>query len=256
MLNKRLFLFNIKLLKIVGFILFVIVLVALLGLSYLLNRGKISFDVSWQFFLLLAVLLFIHELLHGVAFALFGRVPFLKIKYGCNIKKVIAYCTCEVPITKNDYFIVAIFPLLVTSIIPAYFALIMARLDAVLFVALAFASSIGDIVMAMEILRLPKGSRVLDCPKDAGFYLVEGESRNKDSIFRPLFSEEFEEDDTADISITKGDEPKIKMLWVAIISFCFVMVFLSLLYIGVRSSVADFANEAGKAKFKQEYRID
>ncbi len=256
MINKRLFLFNIKLLNILVFILFVLIFVPLLGLSYLMNEGKISYDISWQFFLLLTILLFIHELLHGVAFAVFGRVPFRKIKYGYNIKKIIAYCTCELPISKNAYFIVAIFPLLITSIIPTYFALNMARFDAVLFVALAFVFSIGDIVMAIEILRLPKGSKVLDCPNDVGFYLLEDESRNKDPLFRPLLSKESEKKDIVDTDNRKSDSSKIKMLQVSIISFCFMLVFLLLIYIGVRSLVGNYANEAGKAKFRQEYQID
>lgn len=254
-ISKRLFLFNIKLLNILVIGLFFVVFIPLFFISFYINDGNINYDIGWVFFVLLILLLFVHELLHGFAFAFFGKVPIRSIKYGYNIKKIIAYCTCDVPVNKNAYFIVAIFPLLITSVIPAFFVLNMGRLDAVLFVSLAFVFSIGDIVMAMEILRLPKKSKIIDCPNDAGFYLIE-EQVNFKEVFKPLFSKEIREENKEQIKNTSENSSKTKVLQVAVVSFCCMMVFLLLLYLGVRTLVANYAKEAGREKFKQEQQIE
>lgn len=254
-MRKRLFLFNNKLLNTLVFGLFFVVFIPLYSISFYISNRNMENNIGWVFFVSLILLLFAHELLHGFAFALFGKVPLRRIKYGFNIQKIIAYCTCDVPINKTAYFIIAIFPLFITSIIPTFFAINMGRLDAVLFVSLAFVFSIGDIVMAMEILRLPQKSKIIDCPNDVGFYLI-AEQVNVNEVFKPLFSKEITEENTATIKDTPEKSSKTKGLHIAVISFCCMMIFLLLLYLGVRTLVANYAKEAGKEKFKQEQQIE
>lgn len=92
-------------------------------LYLIINRGKgfVSFNP-------LIVLLFyfglivVHELIHGIFFALFSKNGFKSVGFGFILEYLTPYCSCKEPLSKTKYIIALLMPTIVLGIIPAIVA--------------------------------------------------------------------------------------------------------------------------------------
>jgi hypothetical protein len=82
------------------------------GLYFLVHR---SLDFSSSHFLLMLVaflvLIVVHELIHGVSWAIFSEHHFKDIEFGFMWKYLTPYCTCSVPLSKGQYIFGALMPM-------------------------------------------------------------------------------------------------------------------------------------------------
>lgn len=111
----------------------------------------------------------IHELLHGITWALFTKKGFRSIKFGLN--GLTPYCHCKEPLKVNHYRLGGAMPLIVMGIIPAISGLFFGN-GLFLSVGIFFSWTAGGDILALFMLRkFDKNQLVSDHPDKMGFYL-------------------------------------------------------------------------------------
>ena len=143
----------------------------------IIHQQPVSFSIiiisaeggAWQGIIGLVVLLaitfvttIIHELVHGIAFATFGGSP----RYGLKVKYFLplAYATSPGDIfRRNAFIVISLAPLLVIDVVSLLMLTIFPQAPWLIWV-IAFNTSgaIGDIWIAVQLLRCPKSIRVED----------------------------------------------------------------------------------------------
>lgn len=124
---------------------------------------------------------FIHELLHGIGFKIFGHAKSKNINYGISLEKGIMYATCKEEINKKGLLISMILPFLVLTIILGIIGILLNN-HMLLVVALynLFGSSL-DICAFIDLLKL-KNIKYKDLDDNFGFILIGNNLDNKKFI--------------------------------------------------------------------------
>ena len=153
-------------------ILFLLILY-LLRLFY----GPESAAASWRgadfvlIFLFCLLLIFVHELIHGITWAVFAKKGRKAISFGFIPQYLTPYCTCNEPLKKGEYITGALMPALLLGFLPAAGAIVTG--SAVLFcisAVMIFAGG-GDLTIVLKLLRYKTESSdalYLDHPYQAG----------------------------------------------------------------------------------------
>lgn len=134
-----------------------------------------TFDVGRKEFmhLLLFVFIFgiiIHELLHGITWAIFAKKGFRSIKFGVN--GLTPYCHCKEPLKVQHYRLGGIMPLIIMGIIPAIAGLVLGN-GLFLCVGIFFSWTAGGDIMSLFMLqKFDKNTMVSDHPDKLGFYIM------------------------------------------------------------------------------------
>ncbi len=149
----------------------------------IIHEQTVSFSIKsaegevWQGIIGLVVLLaitfvttIIHELVHGIAFAAFGGSP----RYGLKVKYFLplAYATSPGDIfRRNAFIIITLAPLVVIDFVSLLMLTIFPQAPWLIWV-IAFNTSgaIGDIWIAVQLLRCPKSIRVEDREESIAIY--------------------------------------------------------------------------------------
>ena len=128
------------------------------------------------FFVVLIVLVVVHELIHGLTWAVFAEHHWADIEFGFMKQYLTPYCTCRVPLTRGQYITGALMPLLVLGILPMIAGILFGSMP-VLFMGIIMAdSAAGDILIVRQIRRYRSeaGSVVyIDHPTQAGGVIFE-----------------------------------------------------------------------------------
>jgi len=133
------------------------------------------------FFLTLIVGIVLHELIHGVFFAIFTKHKFKSIKFGFMpaSKLFTPYCHCKEPLKINQYRICGIMPLIILGIIPAIISLFTGNLFLFCIGIFFTAAAAGDVLIIQKTLKEEKDSLLFDHPSEAGYYIYR--LKNKES---------------------------------------------------------------------------
>lgn len=149
----------------------------------IIHHQTVSFSITsaeggaWQGIIGLVALLaitfvtiIIHELVHGIAFATFGGSP----RYGLKVKYFVplAYATSPGDIfRRNAFIVISLAPLLVIDVVSLLMLTIFPQAPWLIWV-IAFNTSgaIGDIWIAVQLLRCPKSIRVEDREESIAIY--------------------------------------------------------------------------------------
>jgi Putative zincin peptidase len=149
----------------------------------IIHKQTVSFSIksaeggAWQGIIGLVVLLaitfvttIIHELVHGIAFAAFGGSP----RYGLKVKYFLplAYATSPGDIfRRNAFIVISLAPLVVIDVVCLLMIVIFPQAPWLIWV-IAFNTSgaIGDIWIAVQLLRCPKSIRVEDREESIAIY--------------------------------------------------------------------------------------
>ena len=150
-----------------------------IGLFFLKNRA-FTLDFRPTTPLLLLVLLFalivIHELIHGLSWALFAEHHWKDIEFGFMVQYLTPYCTCGVPLGKREYIFGALMPLFILGILPMIAGILVGSLAVLLVGILMADAAAGDILIVWKILRYQSEARSLvyiDHPTQAGGVIFE-----------------------------------------------------------------------------------
>ncbi len=127
------------------------------------------------FFAAMLIGIVLHELIHGISFAMFADKRFRSIRFGVIWKYLTPYCHCTEPLQIKHYKFGAIAPAIVLGLIPAIIGLIIGKYAVTFFGIFFIVAAIGDF-MIIHLLRDEKPTDYAqDHPSEAGCYVF----RNK-----------------------------------------------------------------------------
>ena len=147
------------------------------GLYYLVYR-QIDF-LGTNFFvctILFLVLIVVHELIHGLSWSFFTPHRFKDIEFGIMKPSLNPYCTCLVPLKKEQHLFGTAMPLIVLGIIPMILALIIGSPDLMFIGILMTDAAAGDILIMQKILGYKSEAKDIVCidhPTEAGCVIFE-----------------------------------------------------------------------------------
>ncbi len=147
------------------------------GLEYLIN-GHLDVSGFNYIFLLIAfvVLTVVHELIHGFFWSLYTPNHFKEIEFGVLISSLTPYCTCLVPLKKNQYYIGAIMPFIILGVIPMIVGIAIDNINVLLLGILFAGAAMGDLMIIWRLLRYKSDSvevTYMDHPTEAGGVVFE-----------------------------------------------------------------------------------
>jgi hypothetical protein len=117
---------------------------------------------------MLAVSLYLHELLHGLGFILAGKAPRSDIRLGFSRKALSPYIHCPIPVSASAYRVSLLLPGLLLGIVPALAGTVFGIGWLTLYGMLMAVAALGDAQIAWLMRHLPGGTRVIDHPEEAG----------------------------------------------------------------------------------------
>ncbi len=150
-----------------------------LGLFWLKNRtiGGSFMPMSALWLLVsLIVLTVVHELIHGLSWAIFAEHHWKDIEFGFMKQYLTPYCTCGVPLGKGQYIFGALMPLVLLGILPMIAGILTGSLPLLVMGIIMADAAGGDILIVWKILRYRSeaGSFVyIDHPTQAGGVIFE-----------------------------------------------------------------------------------
>lgn len=123
-----------------------------------------------------AVLIVVHELIHGVSWAIFTEHHFGDIAFGFMKQYLTPYCACAVPLSKGQYIFGALMPLFLVGILPMIVGILSGSFFWLLIGAALVAGAGGDIQIVGNILRYKSEADdilYIDHPTQAGGVIFE-----------------------------------------------------------------------------------
>lgn len=118
----------------------------------------------------------IHELIHGLTFAIFTEKGWKSIEFGIIWEYVTPYCTCSEPMKKGPMIVAAIMPTIVLGFLPAVLGIITGKWVIMFFAIILIMGGGGDMMIILNILKYrSKGKEVLflDHPYEIGTIVFE-----------------------------------------------------------------------------------
>ncbi|CAM3099212.1 DUF3267 domain-containing protein [Streptobacillus felis] len=142
---------------------------------YLLNKNNSDLFVLntkiIYMILIYFLLIVIHELIHGIFFAMFSKNGFKDIAFGAVWKHLTVYCSCISPVFLKEYVISALMPLVILGIIPAIHSFITGSFLTLFVGVTMVVGAFGDILIVENILKnidKEKEILILDHPTEIG----------------------------------------------------------------------------------------
>ena len=133
-------------------------------------------SLTWNYLLFAVAILagiVVHELVHGVTWALFGRKPWSSIKFGFQTRTLTPYCHLTEPVEINAYRIGAFMPGLMVGIVPFIYSLQSGDPNWFWFSLVHPSAAGGDWLILWLIRNVRSGALAEDHPTQAGCYILE-----------------------------------------------------------------------------------
>ena len=153
------------------------------GLFYLCNRplhlefGGTNTLLSLVLFLaVFFALIVVHELVHGITWAVFAEHHWKDIEFGVMWQLLTPYCTCTVPLKKGQYIIGGLMPLFAVGIVPAAIAIAAGSYFWLLMGLAMILGAGGDVMIVLKLLRYKTDAEevlIYDHPTKGGSIIFE-----------------------------------------------------------------------------------
>lgn len=156
---------NMTVLNILAFILMILAVIV----YYLLYN---NFDIEFSFMIYLVLWMFLHEIIHGLSFMFCKEVNSKNVVFGAKLESGIFYCMCKQPISKKVILISLLSPLFFIGIITLILGLVFNWSTIVLLSLFNISGAVGDIVMMIMFLQLPKNIKYTDLDDCEGFVVL------------------------------------------------------------------------------------
>jgi len=125
------------------------------------------------FIALLIIGVILHELIHGITWALFSPRHFKDIKFGIIWTSFMPYCHCKIPLHVNQYRIGAIAPLIILGIFPYILGLLLQNLTVFILGIFLILGAVGDIAILWNTRKIPANKTIQDHPTEPGFIVYD-----------------------------------------------------------------------------------
>ena len=113
-----------------------------------------------------------HELLHGVAFRVFGHVPWSEIRFGVHWKLLTPYASTTTPMPASSYRIAIVLPGIVLGLLPLMAALLFGLETWFWYGAFMLGTASGDALALWVVRHLPGDTIVADLADRLGCVVV------------------------------------------------------------------------------------
>lgn len=150
------------------------------GLFFEVNREKLmlQFNLEQSIFVLLSVLVLtvVHEVIHGITWAIFAKEHLHSIRFGMISTMLMPYCTCNAALTRIQYNLGVLSPTIVIGFIPAITAIILNNYILFLVSIIMILSGGGDALIFWKLFFYnEKGKECIymDHPYDCGVVVFE-----------------------------------------------------------------------------------
>lgn len=146
------------------------------GHRYTLAWLKLAADrlfgpaLGWGLLVLLLGIV-LHELIHGLTWAIHAKRGFRSIRFGVWWKMLAPYCHCKEPLRVRQYIIGALMPAIIMGFTPAMLAMALGSAKLLVFALFFTVAAMGDFMIIQLIRKEPADTLVLDHPSEAGCYV-------------------------------------------------------------------------------------
>jgi len=134
----------------------------------LLGEGAGGFFALHSFLPAIIIGIVVHEVLHGVTWALAGRRPLSSISFGFNVATLTPYAHFKEPLPANAYRTGAAMPGLLLGVVPLLIALATGNGWLATFGTLFLVAASGDILIFWMIRDVSLTSQIQDHPSKPG----------------------------------------------------------------------------------------
>ena len=164
----------------------ILVLIAMIPIGIIMavfsNFFSHTFDKFYMVFAGLMFVFVLHEVFHGIGYALFAKDK-KKIKFGIALDKGVLYAMCQDEINKTGIIVSLIFPIIFLTIITGIIGVLVKDSVLVFLSMMNLVGAIGDIMMIILTLKLPKTIKYIDYNNDIGAYFISNEDISKIKTF-------------------------------------------------------------------------
>ena len=159
----------------------IVLLIPLFVVGYwLYYKVNHRFDIknfNMLFFLVIfLVLIVVHELIHGFCWSIFTPHHFKDIEFGLMKPSMNPYCTCLVPLKKEQHIFGTVMPLILLGIIPMIAGIAMGNHNLMFMGILMVDGAAGDILIIHKILNYKSHAQdiiYMDHPTEGGGVIFE-----------------------------------------------------------------------------------
>ncbi len=147
------------------------------GLYFLIHRDLALYRFNIIVFIVVFLaLIVVHELIHGLCWSIFTPHRFQDIEFGLMKPSMTPYCTCLVPLKKQQHIFGTAMPFLVLGLLPMIMGIVLKQPD-LLFLGIMMADgAAGDLMVISRILAYKSEAKeivYMDHPTEAGCVVFE-----------------------------------------------------------------------------------
>lgn len=205
-------------------VLAVIVMVIALTIYYLIFK---EYSFSSLFIVYFFLWMILHEIIHGLTFMAFKEVNPKNVVFGAKLESGIFYCMCKQPIRKKVILTSLVMPLILIGFVTLIPAIIFDLKMLGILSLFNIGGAIGDIVMTLMFLKLPKDIKYTDLDDCEGFVVLSEEDLKNNRYF----GLELVECGNYDEDVKPKDFKKIDCSRFSIIAFIISIIILILDYL-------------------------
>jgi len=152
--------------------------IVLLVLAYVLVVKELSFDMKdfWIAYFLFIVFVVVHELIHGVTWAMFCEDRFKSISFGFIKEYLTPYCTCSQPMKKYQILIGSLMPTIILGFILGVVSILTSSQMLLIVSVLNILGGGGDLMVTFKLLKYKSPSKdtlFIDHPYEIGTAVFE-----------------------------------------------------------------------------------
>ena len=120
------------------------------------------------FFIASLIGIVLHELIHGISFALFAKRGIRSIRFGIMKQYLTPYCHCTEPLQIRHYLFGALAPAVILGLIPAVAGLVIGKYPLTFWGIVFLVASIGDFMIVRLLWEEKPTDYAQDHPSEAG----------------------------------------------------------------------------------------
>lgn len=121
---------------------------------------------------MLIINILVHEIIHGLGWALFSKKSIRNIVVGFDKSKLLFYCHFKEPIPLKFYIIGVLAPFILLGFFPLVYSLFYNSLPFYLFASINILFCAGDLLVFNKAIKIPAHALVKDSLETVGFDVV------------------------------------------------------------------------------------
>lgn len=165
-------------------LIFFVPIVLIFGVPYYLIWGENALTaLRFRSFLFLVLFIVggvvLHELLHGIVWAVFAKRGFRSIRFGIKWEYFTPYCHCLEPLKVWQYISGALAPVFFMGLLPASVALIVGNTLLMFFGIFYIWTAAGDLLAVWMVRKFRAKQWIYDHPRELGFIICDEVDRDE-----------------------------------------------------------------------------